>query len=96
MDTDTMISLVAFTLLTLLWLAFGIVLLTRRGLLDETWRRFRGMPLLGQRLITLLVLPVVVGPWIWQRSWPIWVRLVLVAGVAWATMYTFFPRTLFA
>jgi hypothetical protein len=96
MNTDTLISLIAFITLTLLWLAFGATLLTQRRLLDQTWRRFRGMPLLPQLLITLLILPVVVGLWIWQRSWPVWLRLVLVASLVWTTLYTFFPRTLFA
>jgi hypothetical protein len=70
--------------------------MARRGLLDQTWRRFRDLPTWLQLLVALLILPVVVGLWIWQRSWPVWLRLALVVGLAWATLYTFFPRTLFA
>jgi hypothetical protein len=33
----------------------------------------------------------VIGLWVWETSWPILLRLVLVAGLAWVTLYTFFP-----
>jgi hypothetical protein len=31
------------------------------------------------------------GLWIWQTSWPLVLRLVLAGGLAWATLYVFFP-----
>ena len=31
-------------------------------------------------------------PWQAFRSWPLLLRLVLVLGLAWVTVYTFFPR----
>jgi nucleoside permease NupC len=78
--------------LTLLWLAFAAALLFNRELLDITWQAFRGWPLIIQVVVGLLVLPVTAGLWIWQTSWPLILRLVLVAGLAWVTVYTFFPR----
>jgi hypothetical protein len=30
------------------------------------------------------------GLWIWQTPWPMWLRLVLVAGLAWWNVYMFF------
>jgi hypothetical protein len=33
-----------------------------------------------------------VGLWIWNTSWPIWLRLILIIGLAWGTVYTFFPK----
>jgi hypothetical protein len=45
-----------------------------------------------QALVTLLTLPVVLGLWVWQTSWPLWLRLILVIGLAWVTLYTFFPK----
>ena len=53
---------------------------------------FRGMPFIFQAVIGLLVLPVVLGLWIWESSWPLWLRLILVLGLGWATIYTFFPK----
>ena len=95
MNTDLLISIFAFTVLTLLWLGFGIALLLNREFLDRVWRSFRSWNILIQLFVALLVLPVVLGLWIWQTRWPSWVRLVLVVGLAWMTEYTFFPRLLF-
>jgi hypothetical protein len=95
MNTDLLISIIAFAVLTLLWLGFGAALLFNRELLDKTWRLFRSWNILVQLFVAFLILPVVLGLWIWQTRWPAWLRLVLVAGLAWMTIYTFFPRTLF-
>jgi hypothetical protein len=43
-------------------------------------------------ILGLLVLPVVVGLWIWETSRPLWLRLILVIGFGFATIYTFFPK----
>jgi hypothetical protein len=95
MNTDLLISIIAFTVLTVLWMGFGAALLLNRELLDEAWRLFRSWNILIQLFVALLVLPVVLGLWIWQTRWPGWVRLVLVVGLAWMTEYTFLPRLLF-
>ena len=81
-----------FTLFTLLWVGFLGALLFRRAQLDEFWRSIRRLPLLVQLLLWLLFLPVMLGLWIWQTTWPLWLRLVLVAGVAWWNVFMFFPR----
>jgi hypothetical protein len=95
MNTDLLISITAFIVLTLLWVGFGAALLFNRELLDKSWRLFRSWHLLIQLFVALLILPVVMGLWIWQARWPLWLRLLLVAGLAWATEYTFFPPLLF-
>jgi hypothetical protein len=95
MNTDTLISGGAFIVLTLLWLAFAAALFLNPELLGRAWRMFRSWNVLVQLLVGLLVLPVVVGLWVWQNRWPAWLRLVLVAGLAWVTVFTFFPRSLF-
>ena len=95
MNTDLIISVFAFTVLSLLWIGFGAALLLNRELLDKAWRRFRSWNIFLQLFVAFLVLPVVLGLWIWQTRWPVWVRLILVAGLAWMTEYTFFPRFLF-
>jgi hypothetical protein len=96
MNIDLLISIAAFTVLTILWLGFGAALLLNRQLLGKAWRLFRSWNILIQLFVTLLVLPVVLGLWIWQTRRPVWARLVLVLGLAWMTEYTFFPRLLFA
>jgi hypothetical protein len=89
---NQLIAYTAFAILALLWLAFGIALVFNREMLETTWQLFRGWPLVGQLLVALLTLPVVAGLWIWNTSWPVWLRLVLVIGLAWMTVYTFFPK----
>lgn len=95
MNTDLLINIIAFTVLTLLWLGFGATLFLNRELLNRAWRLFRSWNILIQLFVALLVLPVVLSLWIWQTRWPVWVRLVLIVGLAWMTEYTFFPRLLF-
>ncbi|HEX6270548.1 MAG TPA: hypothetical protein VFZ43_09950 [Anaerolineales bacterium] len=90
--TNRVINIFAFAVLTLLWLAFAGALLFNRDLLDTTWQSFRSWPLIIQLVAGLLVLPVVLGLWIWETSWPLLLRVILVAGLAWVTVYTFFPR----
>lgn len=89
---DRIINLFAFAVLTGLWLGFAAALLFNPGMLDITWQLFRNWPLIIQLLVGLLVLPVIAGLWIWETSWPLLLRLILVAGLAWVTVYTFFPR----
>jgi hypothetical protein len=95
MNTDLIVSIFAFTVLTFLWLGFGIAVLLKPEFLDRAWRLFRSWNILIQLFVALLVLPVILGLWVWQTRWPGWVRLVLVLGLAWMTEYTFFPRLLF-
>jgi len=90
--TQRLINYFAFAVLSLLWLGFGAALLINPEILQSVWQAFRGWPWVGQALITLLTLPVVLGLWLWQTSWPLWLRLILVIGLAWVTLYTFFPR----
>lgn len=89
---DRIINIFAFVVLTLLWVGFAAALLFNRELLDTTWQAFRSWPLVIQLVIGLLVLPVIAGLWIWETSWPVLLRLILVAGLAWVTVHTFLPR----
>lgn len=95
MNTDLLISITAFTIFTLLWLGFGVALLFNREVLDQAWNLFRGWNILIKLFAVLLVLPVIFGLWIWERHWPVWLRLLVIVGLAWTTEYTFFPRFLF-
>lgn len=89
---NMIINIIAFAILTILWIGFGAALIFNQALLDSTWQFFRGMPVVIQAVVGLLVLPVAAGLWIWESSWPLWLRLILVIGLGWATIYTFFPK----
>src|SRR3954452_22084390 len=64
------------------WVAFGVALVLSQGSLDEAWAAIRGLPILFQALVWLLFLPVMIGLWVWETTWPLIVRLALVLGVA--------------
>jgi hypothetical protein len=81
-----------YAVVVALWLAFAVALLVSSGSLVDLWDRYRDWPLVAQGAAGLLLLPWVVALWVWQTDWPLAVRLVLDAGLAWATLYTFFPR----
>lgn len=89
---NMIINVGAFAVLTLLWLGFAAALIFNQAILDTVWQSFRGLPWMVQGLVWLLVLPVTAGLWIWETSWPLWLRLLLVIGLGWVTIYTFLPR----
>ena len=89
---NLLINITAFVILTLLWLGFGAAIFFKRDALDHGWKKFRQMPMPLQLILTLLGLPLVLGLWIWHMHWPFWLRLTLVAGLVWVTIYTFFPQ----
>ena len=87
-----LISMAAFAILALAWLAFGAALIFNPAILDTVWQSFRGWPLVVQLVVGLLVLPVALGLGVWESSWPLALRLLVVVGLGAATVYTFFPR----
>lgn len=89
---NTIISFGSFAILSLLWLAFAAALVFNQSILDNIWQALRGMPIFVQVVVWLLVLPIAMGLWIWEMSWPLWIRLILIIGLGWATIYTFFPK----
>jgi hypothetical protein len=93
---NKVVNLVAFAVLGLLWLAFGAAALLNPEMLDDIWQSFQNWPPVFQLIVGLLVLPVALGLWIWETSWPFFLRFILVVGLAYVTVYLFFPRWVFA
>ena len=89
---NMIINIGAFAILAILWLGFGAALVFNPAILDTIWQTLRGMPLMIQGVVWLLVLPVAASLWIWESSLPLWIRLVLVTGLGWVTIYTFYPK----
>ncbi len=91
---NMIINIGAFAILILLWLGFAAALIFNQVILDTVWQSLRGLPFIVQAVVWLFVLPVAAGLWIWETSWPLWLRLLLllVIGLGWVTIYTFFPR----
>ena len=63
-----------------------------QGSLDQAWNAIRGLPLLVQIVVWVLFLPVMIGLWAWEASWPLIVRLLLVVGVAFWNLVMFLPK----
>lgn len=86
----------AFVLFALLWGAFAYALVARQATLDETWQAIRSLPFIAQAVIWLLFLPVMAGLWVWEATWPVVLRLAVVAGLAGWNLMMFLPKWLTA
>ncbi|HLO35150.1 MAG TPA: hypothetical protein VK194_03675 [Candidatus Deferrimicrobium sp.] len=84
---------VLFAVFALLWLAVGVALIGSQGSLDQAWQAIGGLPLIVQLVAWLLFLPVMAGLWVWETTWPLVVRLVLVVGIAGWNLLVFLPRS---
>jgi hypothetical protein len=83
-----------FAIFAIIWIAFGAALVWSQGSLDQAWRAIRDLPLIAQAVVWVLFLPVVGGLWIWESTWPLVVRLVLVLGIAGWNLLIFLPKAL--
>jgi hypothetical protein len=83
---------VLFAVFAILWLAFAAGLIWSQGSIDQAWEAIRSLPLLIQIVVWVLFLPVMVGLWVWETSWPFVLRLVLVVGIAGWNLLVFLPR----
>ena len=88
------VSVAAFGVFVVLWAAFAYALIWSQGSLDQAWEWIRGLPLILQAIVALLLLPVVAGLWVWETTWPLVVRLALVSGLGVVNLYMFLPRSL--
>lgn len=84
---------ILFGIFALLWVAFGAALVLSQGSLDGAWQWIRDLPLLAQGAVWLLFLPVVAGLWIWETTWPLLLRLVLVFALAGWNLLVFLPQS---
>jgi hypothetical protein len=59
--------------------------------LDTAWQAFRTAPSPVQALEGIVLLPWVLPLAIWEARWTVWLRLLVIAGLAWASLYMFLP-----
>jgi hypothetical protein len=83
---------ILFAIFAVIWIAFAAGLIFSQGSVDQAWQAIRELPLIVQIVVWILFLPVMIGLWIWETSWPLVVRLVLVVGVAGWNLLMFLPR----
>jgi len=75
-----------------LWIAFGAGIVMNQGGIDATWAWLGHQHIVVQAVLWLLFLPVTAGLWIWESTWPLLLRLVLVGGLAFWTVMIFLPK----
>lgn len=75
-----------------MWVAFAVALVFSQGSLDQAWIWIRSLPILLQAVVWLLFLPVVGGLWVWETTWPLFLRLVIVLGLGAWNILVFLPQ----
>jgi ABC-type amino acid transport system permease subunit len=85
---------VLFAIFAIIWVAFAGGLIFSHGSIDQAWQTVRGLPLIVQLIVWVVFLPVMIGLWVWETTWPLIMRLVLVAGVAGWNLFMFLPKAL--
>jgi hypothetical protein len=83
---------VLFGVFAVLWIAIGVGIVWSQGSIDQAWATIRDLPLIVQAIAWLLFLPVMVGLWVWETTWPLVVRVVLLIGLAGWNLLVLLPR----
>lgn len=86
-----MLNIAVFLAAVAIWAAFGAALLFSRGTLDAAYASFRGAPLPLQAAEVVLLLPWVLALAAWHAGWALWVKILVVAGLAWTSIYVLLP-----
>jgi hypothetical protein len=71
----------AIVIFAMLWVGFAIALVVNREWLDLLWHWVQALPSVAEIIVWVLFLPIMVGLWIWESSWPDLVRLLAFAGI---------------
>ena len=85
---------ILFAIFAVIWVAFAAALIFSQGSVDQAWQSIRELPLIVQLVVWVLFLPVMIGLWVWETTWPLIVRLVLVVGIAGWNLIMFLPKAL--
>ena len=85
---------ILFVVFAALWAAFGAGLIWSHGSVDAAWDSIRALPLVIQGIVWILFLPVMAGMWIWETTWPLFMRLLLIVSLAGWNLLVFLPRAL--
>lgn len=79
---STGLAIYSVFIFAILWVGFILVLIVDQALLDDIWRSMSDLPVIVEVAVWILFLPITVGLWVWESSWPSWLRLVGLAGIA--------------
>jgi hypothetical protein len=75
------LSTYAVVIFVILWVGFASSLVVNPEWLDSLWNWVRALPTVAEVIVWVLLLPIMVGLWIWESSWSDLVRLLAAAGI---------------
>ena len=75
------LSTYAVVIFAIMWIGFAVALVVNREWLDLLWNWVQALPPVAKIVVWVVFLPVTVGLWIWESSWPDLVRLLGFAGI---------------
>ena len=71
----------------IVWVGFALALTGNYGFVDFAWQWLRNLPAPFQVVVWITILPIAVGMWAWESSWPVVVGYLLIGGmVAWTVV----------
>ena len=83
---------ILFAIFAIIWVAFGVGLIWSQGSVDAAWQAIRDLPVILQGVIWLVFLPVMAALWVWETTWPVALRVLLVISIERGTSSCSFPE----
>ena len=75
------LTVYANLIFVVLWVGFIIALIVNREWLGELWVWVGALPTVLRIIVWVLILPIMVGLWIWESDWSTFGRVVGLAGI---------------
>jgi len=75
------LSTYAVLMFAVLWIGLAAALIGNREWLDLLWNWVQVLPIIAKIIVWILLLPIMVGLWIWESSWSELARLLALAGM---------------
>jgi len=73
-------------LVTILWIAFAVLWISNPSVLGSIFHWVQGLPLILEIIVWIVFLPWIFSLWIWQTSLALWLKIVIIAAIAFVTM----------
>ena len=75
------LTIYANLIFVVLWGGFAIALVVNREWLDVLWNWLQALLSVSRIIVWVLFLPIMLGLWIWESTWPVLGRLVGFIGI---------------
>lgn len=84
-------EMTAFLLVVVLWAVFATMLATSEPSIHEVWANISELPTAVRITAWVVLFPWMAAIAAWETTWPLVARILIAGGLAWATIYAFFP-----